>query len=131
MTEREKVAKYGDVVAVVTSRSSPGDEYEVRHNPNTNEYSCQCKGWIFSREKPKSCKHTRGLLRQFATPAKKADLVLDKIMEVFAAYDTDFLRRHLVLASILAMSLRPLMGVQPEPVVTPAPSGIRRILIED
>ena len=61
MTEESKELKYGPVVARVTSKSSPDKVYEVRRKDRV--YSCNCKGWIFSKDQPRRCRHTDAALR--------------------------------------------------------------------
>lgn len=56
MTPAEKLAKYGPIVLECNSRSEPDKTHFVRCKDGV--YSCNCKGWIFNREKPKRCKHT-------------------------------------------------------------------------
>lgn len=52
MTPEEKDSRWGPVVGTFDSSSRPGEKYEVRRRAE-NQYSCQCKGWIFH----KKCKH--------------------------------------------------------------------------
>ena len=56
MTPAEKLAKYGPIVLECNSKSEPDKTHFVRCKDG--EYSCNCRGWIFNREKPKRCKHT-------------------------------------------------------------------------
>lgn len=52
MTDEEKDSRWGPVVGTHESESQPGKKYEVRRK-GPNQYSCQCKGWIFHHK----CKH--------------------------------------------------------------------------
>lgn len=56
MTPAEKLAKYGPIVLECNSKSEPDKTHFVRCKDGC--YSCNCKAWIFSRAKPKRCKHT-------------------------------------------------------------------------
>ena len=56
MTEADKVARYGPVVQRFNSASLPDIIYDVRYLSGV--YTCNCKGWIFNRDKPKHCRHT-------------------------------------------------------------------------
>ncbi len=57
MTEADKIQKYGPIVAKVNSNSDPDKIWDVRMRGGV--YNCGCKGWIFSKESPRSCRHTR------------------------------------------------------------------------
>ena len=56
MTPGEKLAKYGPIVLECNSKSEPDKTHFVRCKDGV--FSCNCRGWIFNREKPKRCKHT-------------------------------------------------------------------------
>lgn len=56
MTPAEKLAKYGPVIMECNSKSQPDKTHFVRCKDGI--CSCACKSWIFSRAKPKRCKHT-------------------------------------------------------------------------
>ena len=56
MTPGEKLAKYGPIVLECISRSEPDKTHFVRCKDGV--LSCNCRGWIFNRDKPKRCKHT-------------------------------------------------------------------------
>lgn len=45
-------------VATVPSRSDKSRTYTVKMNPTTQELSCDCPGWIYSKRDPRSCRHT-------------------------------------------------------------------------
>lgn len=63
MTENDKITKYGPVVCHVQSRTEPGEEpYKIRLKDGIHH--CNCKGWIFSKEVPKSCKHIKAYLAE-------------------------------------------------------------------
>jgi hypothetical protein len=53
-------AKSYTVLAEVQSKST-GDTYQIRRGGDDVTY-CNCKGWIFSKSVPKSCKHLRAYL---------------------------------------------------------------------
>lgn len=53
MTEADKIERYGPVVARVNSSRDLKKVYEVRFRDG--RYSCNCKGWIFSKD----CRHTK------------------------------------------------------------------------
>ena len=56
MTPAEKLAKYGPIVLECNSKSQPDKTYFVRCKDGV--HSCNCKSWVFNRDKPKRCKHT-------------------------------------------------------------------------
>jgi len=68
MTEASKVGRYGPVVCRFNSTSQPDKIYDVRFkgqgvsNPDT--YSCNCKGFVFNKDKPKRCRHVDEFLAQ-------------------------------------------------------------------
>lgn len=53
MTEQQKQAMYGPVIAQITSSSNPSKSYLVRIGGTFQDYSCQCMGFRFNR----TCKH--------------------------------------------------------------------------
>jgi hypothetical protein len=53
MTESEKIARYGNVVATFASESNPDRKYEVRQLVGCSP-TCQCRGFIFKGH----CWHT-------------------------------------------------------------------------
>jgi len=55
MTMDQVEVRYGPVIAVVNSRSSPDKSYSVRSKDGL--ISCNCKGWIFNKESPRRCRH--------------------------------------------------------------------------
>lgn len=46
------------LVASVPSRSDKGKTYEVKQDPLTQEISCSCPGWVYSKREPRSCRHS-------------------------------------------------------------------------
>jgi hypothetical protein len=80
MTENDKIAKYGVVVCHVQSRTDPGEEpYKIRLKDGIHH--CNCKGWIFSKEVPKSCKHIKAYLAENGKTQKVAELTDVQIVE--------------------------------------------------
>ena len=55
MTQFQVEAKYGPVWCVVRSSRDPNEKYEVRRKDGV--FSCRCKGWIFSKKSPRTCRH--------------------------------------------------------------------------
>ena len=55
MSVQEKVNRWGPIIKRYRSKSSDR-VYEVRKKGST--YSCDCNGWIFSKDSPKHCRHT-------------------------------------------------------------------------
>jgi len=54
--------RYGPVVLECFSRSDPDkDPYRVRCKDGL--FTCNCKGWIFNRDRPKRCRHTDEAIR--------------------------------------------------------------------
>jgi hypothetical protein len=80
MTENDKIAKYGVVVCHVQSRTDPGEEpYKIRLKDGIHH--CNCKGWIFSKEVPKSCKHIKAYLAEKGKTQQVAELTEIQITE--------------------------------------------------
>lgn len=50
------------VVAHVPSHSESGKTYHITFNPNGGMYSCQCKGYHYSRSATPTCSHIREYL---------------------------------------------------------------------
>ena len=69
MTEMDKVARYGPVVQRFNSASQPDKIYDVRCLDGV--YTCNCKGWIFNRDRPKHCRHTDYLQADRAFKSEK------------------------------------------------------------
>lgn len=59
MTEQQTLERWGPIVARINSLRTPGNIYDIRYHLGRQEYSCNCPGWRFSRERPKQCRHTR------------------------------------------------------------------------
>jgi len=90
MTENDKIAKYGVVVCHVQSRTDPGEEpYKIRLKDGIHH--CNCKGWIFSKEVPKSCKHIRAYLAENGKTQKVAELsdveIVEKCLRTAGCYN--------------------------------------------
>lgn len=45
-------------VGTAPSRRNPTERYTVKRNLQTNQLTCNCQGWIYSKRDPKSCRHT-------------------------------------------------------------------------
>lgn len=56
MTPSEKLSKYGPIVMECLSKSDLDKTYYVRCKDGV--YSCNCRGWIFNKDRPKRCRHT-------------------------------------------------------------------------
>jgi len=90
MTENDKIQKYGVVVCHVQSRTDPGEEpYKIRLNDGIHH--CNCKGWIFSKEVPKSCKHIKAYLAENGKTQKTIELtevqIIEKCLRTSGCYD--------------------------------------------
>lgn len=89
MSENDKIKKYGPVVCHVKSRES-GDEYQIRLKDGVHH--CNCRGFIFSKEVPKSCKHIKAFLEQNGTRQKAAELtevqITERCLRTAGMYDT-------------------------------------------
>jgi hypothetical protein len=90
MTENDKIAKYGPVVCHVASHTTPGDEpYKIRLKDGIHH--CNCKGWIFSKEVPKSCKHIKAYLAANGKTQKVVQLteiqIAEKCLRSAGCYD--------------------------------------------
>ena len=90
MTENDKIVKYGVVVCHVQSRTDPGEEpYKIRLKDGIHH--CNCKGWIFSKEVPKSCKHIKAYLAENGKQQKVVALteiqITEKCLRTAGCYD--------------------------------------------
>ena len=65
MTAQAIDDRYGPVVAVISSKSQPDKQYEVRRHMTDGTYSCQCHGYRFRR----TCKHVEHCIRHGITSA--------------------------------------------------------------
>jgi hypothetical protein len=80
MTENDKIQKYGVVVCHVVSHTNPDEEpYKIRLKDGV--YHCNCRGWVFSKEVPKSCKHIRAFLAEKGKTQQVAELTEIQITE--------------------------------------------------
>ena len=91
MTENDKIQKYGVVVCHVASHTDPGEEpYKIRLKEGIHH--CNCKGWIFSKEVPKCCKHIKAYLREKGTTQKVVELseiqITEKCLRTAGCYDS-------------------------------------------
>ena len=59
MNEQQTLERWGPIVARINSLRTPGNIYDIRYHLGRQEYSCNCPGWRFSRQRPKQCRHTR------------------------------------------------------------------------
>ncbi|MFA5766469.1 MAG: hypothetical protein WC919_00910 [Candidatus Paceibacterota bacterium] len=88
MTENDKIQKYGPVVFRFASRSS-GEEYLIRLKEGIHH--CNCKGFIFSKEVPKSCKHIKAYFVENGKTQKVAELtdvqIVEKCLRTAGCYD--------------------------------------------
>jgi len=89
MTENDKIAKYGPIVCHVTSHNEPDKTYAVRLKDGIHQ--CSCKGWIFSKEVPKSCKHIKAYLADNSKVQKVAEStdmqIVEKCLRTAGCYD--------------------------------------------
>jgi hypothetical protein len=90
MTENDKIAKYGVVVCHVQSRTTPGEEpYKIRLKDGIHH--CNCKGYVFSKEVPKSCKHIKAYLAENGKTQKTVELtevqITEKCLRTAGCYD--------------------------------------------
>lgn len=128
MKETKIDERYGPVVAVVNSRSDPDKMYSVRSKDGT--FSCNCKGWVFNREKPKRCRHTDAVAR--TSFRDEAVTICDELVLVLGIPVTS------VTIERMAALLRPHLGmrVQVNVAATSAGGGLvatgrRLITLED
>jgi hypothetical protein len=90
MTENDKIARYGAIVQLVGSRTKPDKTpYEVRLKDGI--HSCNCTGFVMSKEVPKSCKHIKGYLVEKGKTQKVAELtevqIVEKCLRTAGCYD--------------------------------------------
>ena len=80
MTENDKIARYGAIVQLVGSRTKPDQKpYEVRIKDGI--HSCNCTGFVMSKEVPKSCKHIKAYLAEKGKTQKVAEVTEQQIVE--------------------------------------------------
>lgn len=88
MTENDKIKKYGPIVCHVRSRTTD-DEYQIRRKDGIHH--CNCKGFVFSKEVPKCCKHIKAFLADNAITQQVAKLdelqITEKCLRTAGCYD--------------------------------------------
>lgn len=52
------------LVRTFKSKSRPGTIYRVKRNDQTGVLSCDCPGWIYGKDNPRTCFHHRAILGQ-------------------------------------------------------------------
>jgi len=150
MTAYDKDQRYGPVVAEVGSAREPDVTYQVRRK--NGNLTCNCKSWIFNKDKPKRCRHTDAFT---IDELKKGQQVLretwsEKSKELASgngkATDLALLvveRMKVVVGLVLTKQQMELMAGVLRPHLTLAPAsvpttsnditigGVRRIILED
>jgi hypothetical protein len=141
MTENDKIAKYGVVVCHVASNTDrTAEPYKIRLKDGIHH--CNCKGWIFSKEVPKSCKHIKAYLKENGKTQKVVELtelqITEKCLKTAGCYDpikescpTSEAFQHKLAR--LAQALLPYFGGnRPEEEMTNGhPEDIRTIYLDD
>ncbi|MFA5379340.1 MAG: hypothetical protein WC455_26525 [Dehalococcoidia bacterium] len=90
MTENDKIVKYGVVVCHVASNTDrTAIPYKIRLKDGIHH--CDCKGYIFSKEVPKSCKHIKAYLKENGKTQQVAELtelqITEKCLHSAGCYD--------------------------------------------
>lgn len=90
MTENDKIARYGVIVCHVGSHTKPEKTpYEIRLKDGI--HTCNCTGFVMSKEVPKSCKHIKEFLRQGGVKQKAVELtelqITEKCLRTAGCYD--------------------------------------------
>jgi hypothetical protein len=90
MTENDKIAKYGVVVCHVASHTERDAEpYKIRLKDGIHH--CNCKGWVFSKDVPKTCKHIKAYLADKGKTQKVAELsdvqIVEKCLRTAGCYE--------------------------------------------
>jgi hypothetical protein len=142
MTENDKIARYGAIVQLVGSRSKPDQKpYEVRFKDGV--HSCNCTGFVMSKEVPKSCKHIKAYLVEKGKTQKAVELteiqITEKCLRTAGCYDPlkescISLQAFQHKVARLALALMPYLGGQnPDAVASNECSGddVRLITLDD
>ena len=90
MTENDKIARYGVVVCHVASHTHRDKEpYQIRFKEGI--HTCNCTGFVMSKEVPKSCKHIKAFLQQGGMTQKTVELteiqITEKCLRTAGCYD--------------------------------------------
>lgn len=137
MTENDKIAKYGPIVSFVGSMSHKDKKpYEIRCKDGI--HTCNCGGFPFSKEIPKSCKHIRFYLgdkAQRATVAVESRIVtslltaaglIGKLKDLLGAAGYNR------AVEMMATHLKPHLGVNPQPIANVgADDDVRLLMLDD